>query len=64
MQTLKVVRKSFKSIGFSPNLEPFSYTILSILFIALSAISVQWVFVFYGTNSSQERVESMYIVSG
>lgn len=64
MQTLQVVQKNFNSLGFDPKLEPFNRTVLSFLILAFSGISLQWIFLFHGADSSQKHMETISIASG
>lgn len=64
MQTLQVVQKSFNSMGFDPKREPFNHITVGILVLGFSGVSIQWIFFLDGADSSQERMESMYVVAG
>lgn len=60
MKFLRVVRKRFGLIGFSPKLELLNHMTLSILVVSFLGIGSQWIFLFYEANSSQEYMESTY----
>lgn len=60
MKFLRVVRKRFGLIGFSPKLKLLNHMTLSILGVGFFGVGLQWIFLFYEANSSQEYMESTY----
>lgn len=63
MRTLQVAQKSLNSIGFSPELEPFSDKILSNFIIIFPFIILQWIFLFHEADGAQEYIECTYIAT-
>lgn len=63
MKTLQVVRKLSNSMGFSSKLEPFNQLTLTILVVAASGISSQWIFLFHEADNSQQYMESIYVAT-
>lgn len=63
MQTLQAVQKSFDSLGFSPKLKQFNYKISGISVISFLGIILLWIYLLHEADSSQEYMESIYIVT-
>lgn len=61
MKALEVVQNSFSLIGLDPKLEPFHRTTLGILIFFFYGTIVQWIFLIYEAENTQERMESMYL---
>lgn len=63
MRVLQVVQKSFDRMGFSPKRERFNQRALDILVMDITGTSLQWIFLFRVADSSQEYMESVYVVT-
>lgn len=64
MQFLQVVQNSFDSLGLSPKRERFNRLTVGLLIWGFVGVCWEFIFIFYEANSSQERMESIYIQTG
>lgn len=62
MKVLQEVQKSFESLGLSPKSQRFNYKMLRTFVVALAGTISQWMFFFFEVDSSQEYLESVYIM--
>lgn len=63
METLHEVRKNFESMGLSPKLQPFNRGVLRIFILCFLPNILEWIFLTHVADSSEEYMESMYVVT-
>lgn len=63
MKIFQVVQKNFDLVGINSERKPFNRITSNTLVIVLLGVSSQWIFLFCEANSSQELMESIYVVT-
>lgn len=63
MKTLQEIRKSFCSLGFSPELHPFNHMVLRFLCMAFLTGLLLWIFFIHVADSAQEYLETIYLIT-
>lgn len=63
MKVLRVVQKSFDSIGISSKRESFNQITLAIIFMSVSGISSLFTYFFRKANTAQEYMEFIYFAT-
>lgn len=63
MRALVVVQKCFDLMGISSKREQLNHITLSVLIIGGLAISLEWMYLILEADSSQEYMESIYVVT-
>lgn len=62
MKVLQKTRKSYESLGLSPNPELFNRETHRTLVIFLSATIAQWIFLLHEADNSRTFMESIYVI--
>lgn len=63
MQIFQETQKNFGYFGLSSEVEPLNQRSLSIIVMASMSILTEWIFLIHDGHSSQEYMESIYVVS-